>query len=183
MIHISSDTKSAHAQGMWGIFEVFTDTLVMCTLTALAIMTSGAYDFNLYSAAYANASVNPLFSTLPNGVTLTINAFSSVFGRFGGTFISISVVLFAFSTLVGWSLFGERSVQYLLGQKAVPVYKLIFILLIIPGSCLGLNLVWDISDTLNGLMAIPNLIALLLLSREITMPSRKNLPALEREST
>lgn len=183
MIHISSDTKSAHVQGMWGIFEVFTDTLVMCTLTALAIMTSGAYDFNLYSAAYANASVNPLFSTLPNGVTLTINAFSSVFGRFGGTFISISVVLFAFSTLVGWSLFGERSVQYLLGQKAVPVYKLIFILLIIPGSCLGLNLVWDISDTLNGLMAIPNLIALLLLSREITMPSRKNLPALEREST
>lgn len=173
MIHTSSDSKSPHIQGMWGIFEVFADTFVVCSFTALTILTSGAYDFQLYSRAFSVADTNTFFSSLPNGVTLTINAFSTVFGKYGSIFISVSIVMFAFTTLVGWSLYGERSTEYLFGSKAVPYYKIVFVLLIIPGSCLGLSLVWDISDTFNGLMALPNLLALLLLSRQVTMPHPK----------
>ena len=105
--------------------------------------------------------------TLKSGVALTGSAFESVFGPLGGGFISVAVMLFAFSTILGWSYYGERGIEYLFGLKAVPVYKLIFILIIFIGCNASLKLVVDISDTFNGFMALPNLIAVTLLSGQV----------------
>ncbi len=163
MVHAASDVKEPVVQGMWGIFEVFADTLVVCTLTALTILTSGVYDYTEY-AQYVGGE---LPAHLKSGVALTSAAFESVFGPIGSKFISIAVMLFAFSTILGWSYYGERAVEYLFGLKAVPVYKLIFILVIFVGCSISLKLVVDISDTFNGFMALPNLIAITLLSKEV----------------
>ncbi len=163
MVHSASNVKEPVVQGMWGIFEVFADTLVVCTLTALTILTSGVYDYTEY-AKYIGTD---LPETLKSGVALTSSAFESVFGPFGGGFISIAVMLFAFSTILGWSYYGERGIEYLFGLKAVPVYKLIFILIIFIGCNASLKLVVDISDTFNGFMALPNLIAVTLLSGQV----------------
>lgn len=163
MVHSASDVKEPVVQGMWGIFEVFADTLVVCTLTALTILTSGVYDYTEY-AKYIGTS---LPEHLKSGVALTSAAFESVFGTFGGQFISIAIMLFALSTILGWSYYGERAVEYLFGLKAVPIYKIIFILVIFIGCNTSLNLVVGISDTFNGFMALPNLIAITLLSGEV----------------
>ena len=163
MVHSASDVKEPVIQGMWGIFEVFADTLVVCTMTALTILTSGVYDYKEY-AQYAGSD---LPEHLKSGVALTSAAFESVFGAFGGKFISVAVMLFAFSTILGWSYYGERAIEYLFGLKAVPVYKLIFILVIFIGCNISLGLVVDISDTFNGFMALPNLIAITLLSKQV----------------
>ncbi len=163
MVHSASNVKEPVVQGMWGIFEVFADTLVVCTLTALTILTSGVYDYTEY-AQYVGSS---LPEHLKSGVALTSAAFESIFGSVGGGFISIAVMLFAFSTILGWSYYGERGIEYLFGLKAVPVYKLIFILIIFLGCNASLSLVVDISDTFNGFMALPNLIAVTLLSGQV----------------
>lgn len=163
MVHSASDVKEPVIQGMWGIFEVFADTLIVCTMTALTILTSGVYDYKEY-AAYVGQD---LPEHLKSGVALTSAAFESVFGSFGGKFISIAVMLFAFTTILGWSYYGERAVEYLFGLKALPVYKVIFIAIIFVGCNASLKLVVDISDTFNGFMALPNLIAVTLLSSQV----------------
>lgn len=163
MVHATSDVKEPTTQGMWGIFEVFADTLVVCTMTAMTILTSGVYDAQEY-AKYAGVA---LPEHLKSGVALTSAAFESVFGSFGGQFISISVALFALSTILGWSYYGERAAEYLFGAKAIPVYKLLFILVIFIGCNVSLDLVIGISDTFNGLMALPNLITITILSGEV----------------
>ncbi len=109
---------------------------------------------------------------LLSGVALTGAAFESVFGAWGGKFISLAVMLFAFSTILGWSYYGERAVEYLFGLKAVPVYKLIFILIIFIGCNASLQLVVDISDTFNGFMALPNLVAITLLSGQVVQMTK-----------
>lgn len=160
MAHSASDVKEPAVQGMWGIFEVFADTLVVCTITALIILTSDIYDMNTY---LANAAAK-----IPNldGAPLTSKCFGAVI-PFGEQFVSVAIMFFAFSTLISWSYYGERAVEYLFGIKAIKPYKLIFICVIVLGSTASLNLVWEISDTLNGFMAVPNLLALVLLSREV----------------
>ena len=163
MVHSASDVKEPVVQGMWGIFEVFADTLIVCTMTALTILTSGVYDYTEY-AKYVGTG---LPAHLKSGVALTSAAFESVFGSLGGSFISIAVMLFAFSTMLGWSYYGERAVEYLFGLKAVPFYKVLFILVIFIGCNIKLSLVVDISDTFNGFMALPNLIAVTLLSGQV----------------
>lgn len=163
MVHSASNVKEPVVQGMWGIFEVFADTILVCTMTALTILTSGVYDYHEY-AQYVGSS---LPDHLKSGVALTASAFESVFGSAGGAFISIAVMLFAFSTILGWSYYGERGIEYLFGLKAVPVYKLVFILIIFLGCNASLSLVVDISDTFNGFMALPNLIAVTLLSGQV----------------
>ena len=163
MVHSASNVKEPVVQGMWGIFEVFADTLIVCTLTALTILTSGVYDYTEY-AKYVGTD---LPEHLKSGVALTGYAFESVFGSFGSSFISIAIMLFAFSTILGWSYYGERAIEYLFGLKAVPVYKLIFILVIFLGCNASLSLVVDISDTFNGFMALPNLVAVTLLSGQV----------------
>lgn len=167
MVHSASDVKEPVVQGMWGIFEVFADTICICTITALSILTTV---YNPELGAPADAAGNMLLDktgAVLSGAPLTSYAFSTTFGKFGGVFISISLALFAFSTILGWSYYGQRGIQYIFGIKAVPVYKVIFILMIMVGCVSQLNLVWDISDTFNGLMAIPNLFAVILLHGQV----------------
>jgi len=160
MVHSASDVKEPVIQGMWGMFEVFADTLVVCTITALVILTSGVYNMDTYLSNSASNIANL------DGAPLTANSFSAVI-PYGAQFIAISIMLFAFATLVGWSYYGERAVEYLFGTKAIFPYKLCYIVIIVFGSVASVRLAWEISDTLNGFMAIPNLIALTLLSGEV----------------
>ena len=146
MVHSASDVKEPVRQGLWGIFEVFFDTIIVCSLTAFAIIATGALD----SGA--------------RGSELAIVAFSDGFASFAGHFITWAILLFAFSTILGWSYYGERAMEYLLGIKSIIFYKIVFIIMVVVGATVSLELVWDISDTLNALMAIPNLIGVLLLS-------------------
>ena len=153
MVHSSSNVKEPVRQGMWGIFEVFFDTMVVCTMTALIALTSG---FINLETGVANAGVEDS--------TLISKAFGNVFGQPGEWFIAIAMLLFAFTTVLGWSQYGSKAVEYLFGEKAVKVYKVIFVLMIVSGALMTSSLAWDISDTFNGLMMIPNLIAVVLLS-------------------
>lgn len=171
MVHATADVKEPVEQGMWAIFEVFTDTIVVCTMTALTILCSGVYDF----AAYQQCAINGTDladAGLLSGVALTSAAFESVLGSFGNKFISIAIMLFAFTTILGWSYYGERAVEYLFGLKAVPIYKIIFILMLFVGCNASLELVINISDTFNGFMSLPNLIALTLLSGQVIEMTR-----------
>lgn len=153
MVHSASNVKEPVTQGLWGIFEVFFDTIIVCTLTALLILTTGIVDLNT-GAALSGATK----------LGLATEAFTKSFGAFGGIFIAIAVTLFAFSTVLGWSYYGTKAWEYLFGTKATMIYKIIFIGIIIAGSVLQADLVIDLSDTFNGLMAIPNLIGVLALS-------------------
>lgn len=169
MVHSASDVKEPVVQGMWGIFEVFADTLIVCTMTALTILTSGVYDLAKYEACAGGK----LAEGLKTGVALTSAAFESVFGKFGSSFLSIAVMLFAFSTILGWSYYGEKAVQYLFGIKAIPIYKIAFIAMIYVGCISSLDLVIDLSDTFNGCMALPNLIAVALLSPQVVAMTKE----------
>lgn len=163
MVHTASDIKEPVKQGMWAIFEVFVDTIVCCTLTALAVLSTGVL-----------GNVNNEGKIL-DGAPLVISAFSTGFGNFAGGFVSLSVMLFAFATLLGWSFYGAKAMEYLFGEKSVILYKLAFISVIVIGATTELKLVWGISDTLNGLMAIPNLIGVLLLSGTVVKATKKYL--------
>ena len=156
MAHASADVKEPVEQGFWGIFEVFLDTIVICTLTALLLMTSGAY-------GTVNSS-----GELLTGAEMGLFAFKDNLGTFGVMMFALILPLFAFTTIVSWSYYGETAIEYLLGKKAIFIYKIIFIVLIVVGSIVELALVWVIADTFNVLMAIPNLIALVMMSGLIT---------------
>jgi AGCS family alanine or glycine:cation symporter len=139
-------------QGMYGIFEVFMDTIVICTLTALVLLCG------------VHSGVEVQWGT-GGGVELIIASISLVFGaKFGSTVVAIAVVLFALSTVLSWALYGSRCFEFLLGRKLLPVYQTVFVLVCLIGASMELGLVWNIADTLNGFMAIPNLIALIGLS-------------------
>lgn len=262
MAHSSADVREPVAQGMWGIFEVFVDTIIVCTLTAFVLLssTTGATpvaealknitpdvqyvqiaeetadvyagrEVPLVDAEYnqalntAKAGVpataqapltldalyveptgesdfiytnvmtmkgipqkdeagNPVLDEAGNpvigsvvfekleGVPLVTYAFSQHFGSFAGKLLAIAVLLFAFSTVLGWSFYGAKATEYLLGIKATLWYKIIFVLFIIVGSTISLGLAWDIADTLNGLMALPNLIGLVFLSGTVVKITR-----------
>ena len=158
----AADIKTPARQGMLGMFEVFFDTLVICTMTALAILCSGA---------------------VPGGKTgaaLTLSAFSLQFGGAGQLVLSFCIILFAFSTILGWSYYGRVSLFYLSGDKYLRVFQYVFIVCIFCGCIIHVGLVWEISDTCNGLMAVPNLIALLLLSKQV-LHVAKDLPLHRRK--
>ena len=160
MVHSNSNVKEPVTQGMWGIFEVFADTLVVCTLTALAVLTSGLVDLNTGAML-----------TSTEKTAMVAEAFSLEFGAFGSAFIAVAILLFAFSTVLGWSHYGTKAFEYLFGTKATMFYKIIFVVFIMVGATMQLDLAWDLSDTFNGLMAIPNLIGVVALSglvRKIT---------------
>lgn len=153
MVHSSSNVKEPVRQGMWGIFEVFADTIVVCTLTAFTVLSTGLVDLDT-GAVLSSAE----------GSALVGEAFSTVFGFIGPMFIAIAILLFAFSTVLGWSHYGTKAFEYLFGSKATIIYRVIFIVFILFGATMSLDLAWDLSDTFNGLMAIPNLIGVLSLS-------------------
>ena len=152
MAHAASSESDPVKQGLYGIFEVFMDTIVICTLTALTVLCA------------VEGGV-PIVWGQSAGTELVGAAFATVFGgKIGSLIVAVSISLFALTTILSWSLYGSRCCEYLLGTKAVPVYQILFIIVIVIGAMLKLELVWNISDTLNGFMAVPNLVALLGLS-------------------
>ncbi|MBO5254117.1 MAG: sodium:alanine symporter family protein [Clostridia bacterium] len=146
--HACADTDEPVQQGMFGIFEVFMDTIIVCTMTALVILLSGV-DIVFGKAA---------------GSELTISGFVSVYGNWITIFTAIAMCCFAFSTIIGWGLYGSRCAEFLFGSKATKIFLALYSLISIVGATMDLGLVWSISETFNGLMAIPNLIAVFLLS-------------------
>ncbi len=153
MVHSNSNVIEPVRQGMWGIFEVFADTIVVCTMTAIVVLSSGQIDLNTGLAVEgADNSV------------LVAQAFGAVFGKGGEIFVAIAVLLFAFTTVLGWSHYGSKSFEYLFGVKAAKGYKVFFVLLVVVSSVMQNSLAWDISDTFNGLMMLPNLVGVLALS-------------------
>ncbi|MBQ8397555.1 MAG: alanine:cation symporter family protein [Clostridia bacterium] len=155
MVHSSSNVKEPVRQGMWGIFEVFFDTMIVCTMAAIVVLSSGY--INLETGA-----VDPIVAA-DEGATLVSMAFGNVFGWFGQAFVAIAMLLFAFTTVLGWSQYGSKAVEYLFGMTGVKIYKVIFVCMIVSGAVMKSSLAWDISDTFNGLMMLPNLIAVVAL--------------------
>ena len=157
--HAATSETDPVRQGFFGIFEVFADTIVICSLTALAILMSGI------AVPYGHSA----------GAELTISAFGTAFGgKFAGVFIAFETALFALATILSWSLYGCRCAEYLFGTKSITAYKSVYIVFVILGSVMQMGLVWEIADTLNGLMAIPNLIALFALSAYVVKATKEH---------
>ena len=150
----AAKTNEPVEQGLVSMTGTFIDTIIICTLTGLAIISTNGWSSNL------------------NGASLTQSAFSSVFGNLGIYVLTFSLVLFAFTTILGWCYYGERCFEFLFGTKAIAIYRVVFILMVALGGFLKLELIWVIADIVNGLMAIPNLIALLALSPVIIQETK-----------
>ncbi len=166
MVHSASNVKEPVKQGLWGIFEVFFDTIIICTITALVVLCTGTIDLKtgMLAAAFENVDSN----------TLVASAFGTSFGSFGSMFVAVALLFFAFSTILGWSYYGTRSWSYLFGDKSAVAYKIVFVAVIFVSSVLtNVSLPWNISDTFNGLMMVPNLIGVLALA-PLVMKLTKN---------
>ena len=146
--HACADTQEPVRQGLFGIFEVFADTIVICTLTALVILLSGV------PVSYGQAA----------GAELTISGFVATYGNWVTIFTAVAMCCFAFSTIIGWGLYGARCVEFLFSSRAIAPFMVVYSLVAILGATADLGLLWSIAETFNGLMSIPNLIALFLLS-------------------
>lgn len=153
-------TNQPVVQALVSMTQTFIDTLLVCTMTALVILTSGAWT-----------------QTGPNGTGMTgallsSTAFSSVYGALGGQLATVALVLFAWSTLIGWGYYGEKALEYLAGTRAIPFYRTVFVLIVYLGSVVRLETAWTLADIFNGLMALPNLVALLFLSPVVVAETR-----------
>ena len=159
MVHSNSSVKEPVKQGMWGIFEVFADTMIVCTMTALVVLTSGGLNGGVFNAQTGEIAEGFTDATLVGG------AFNEVFGwgNIGQRFVAIAMFLFAFTTVLGWSHYGSKAWEYLFGAKTTIIFRIIHVCTIIFGAVLTSSLAWDISDTFNGLMMIPNLIGVVVL--------------------
>lgn len=158
----AAKTKWPAEQGFISMTGTFIDTIIICTMTGLALVLTGVWQGDTAGAAMTNA------------------AFSSVYGAYGSQLLTVSLVLFAFTTILGWNYYGERAVIYLLGTKGVTPYRVIFVALIASGAFLHLDMIWVIADIVNGLMAIPNLIALIALSGVIVHETERYLESTSR---
>ena len=159
MVHSNSSVKEPVKQGMWGIFEVFADTMIVCTMTALVVLTSGGLEGGVFNVVTGEIQEGLSDATLVGG------AFNEVFGwgNIGQRFVAIAMFLFAFTTVLGWSHYGSKAWEYLFGAKTTIIFRIIHVCTIIFGAVLTSSLAWDISDTFNGLMMIPNLIGVVVL--------------------
>lgn len=157
--HAAADTQDPIKQGFFGIFEVFTDTIVICTMTALVILCSGV----------------PVNYGVDAGAELTIQGFTSTYGSWVSIFTAVALCCFAFSTIIGWGLYGTRCIEFIFGSRVNKPFMLVYSLVAILGATVDLGLLWSIADTFNGLMSIPNLIALFLLSGTVVKLVRENL--------
>ena len=146
--HACADTKKPVKQGFFGIFEVFVDTIIICTMTALVILCSGV------PVNYGEAA----------GAELTISGFTAVYGNWVSIFTAVAMCCFAFSTIIGWGLYGTRCIEFLFGSRSNKPFMVLYSLTAIVGATMNLGLMWSIAETFNGLMVIPNLIAVFLLS-------------------
>ena len=147
--HASADTDHPARQGCWGAFEVFFDTIVMCTVTALVVITSGLWHEEGL-----------------NGNAISLAAFQNAIPG-GGHIVSIGIALFAFATIIAWYYYAEKALEYIAGFKAVRFYRIFFVIFVFVGCVVEIDIVWELADLFNGLMAIPNLIALIALSTPI----------------
>ena len=152
MAHAASSETDPVKQGLYGIFEVFMDTIVICTLTALTLLCG------------VEAGVDIAWGQ-SGGAELISASFGTVFGnQVGSSIVAVAISLFALTTILSWSLYGTRCCEFLFGTKVVPIYQAVFVAVIVIGATLKLEVVWNVADTLNGFMAVPNLVALLGLS-------------------
>ena len=149
--HAGANVRHPAEQGLYGIFEVFADTLVICTMTALVILTSGV----------------PVPYGQDAGAELTVAAFASVYGSGAAVFLAIAMALLAFATILGWGLYGSRCAEYLLGGRGGKLFAIVHAATTVLGALVAPSLLWNLAEALNGLMAVPNLIALLALSPEV----------------
>lgn len=157
--HAAADTKDPIKQGFFGIFEVFADTIVICTMTALVILCSGI----------------PITYGVDAGAELTIQGFTATYGNWVSIFTAVALCCFAFSTILGWGLYGTRCIEFLFGSRVNRPFMVVYALIAILGATADLGLLWSLADTFNGLMAIPNLIALFLLSGTVVKLVKENL--------
>lgn len=165
VIHASADCEKPAVQGMWGIFEVMFDTLFMCTVTAITVLASGVWSSN---------------SKL-DGIALCSAAFESVMGNMGGIILGICICLFAFATLIAWSFYGKSGTAYLFGDESGKYYNIMYAVAVFAGCVMKLDFVWSLSDVFNGLLAIPNIYAVLKLSKEaIELINKEKSPRLKR---
>ena len=163
MAHAAADVDSPAQEGFWGMFEVFFATILVCGVTALTILTSGVYD----PAAALSAIQGGTVTGDMTGAPLSAAAFATVFGQWGSLIVAVCLLLFAFTSLLGWSYYGERGLAYLTGSGRRPgFFRGIFLLTVVLGSVGSVTQVWSLSDICNGLMAIPNLLAVLVLAPE-----------------
>ena len=161
----AAQTRQPVVQALVSMTQTFIDTLVVCTFTAVAILSTGAWTSGL------------------NGVALTQQAFrDGLPGNWGGWIVSISLAMFAYSTILGWSYYGEKSIEYILGVRAVVPYRVLFVVASFFGAIHSLDFVWTLSDVMNGLMALPNLIGLLMLSGVLATETREYLERRQREA-
>ena len=156
--HACSDVREPVEQGVFGIFEVFVDTIIICTLTAMVILCSGV----------------PVEYGVDPGAALTISGFTATYGGWVSVFTAVAMCCFAFSTILGWGLYGARCIEYLGSEKLIRPFMVLYSLTAILGATMDLGLLWSIADTFNGLMAIPNLIALFLLSGKVAQLVREH---------
>lgn len=164
IVAAAAKTKWPAEQGLISMTGTFIDTIIICTMTGLAVISSG------------------LWTTELNGAVLTNGAFSQAFPLFGDYLITIALVLFAFTTILGWSYYGERCAVYLFGTKVIKPYRLVFIAIIATAVFLKLEEIWALADIVNGLMAFPNLVALLLLSGTVVSESKRYMNYLKERS-
>lgn len=166
--HAAATTDHPVRQGLWGVFEVFLDTIVLCSITALSILVSPMWQ-----------QIDPLTNKPFTGAALTTAAFSEALPG-GGYIVAVGIILFAYSTIIGWEYYGERCTEYLFGPKSIWVYRILWIPPVVLGAIGGLEDIWDLADTLNALMAFPNLIGVLLLS-PVIFKLTKEFFAMEKE--
>lgn len=162
--HACADTRDPIQQGMFGIFEVFMDTIVICTMTALVIFLSGV------DIPYGQAA----------GAELTISGFTAVYGNWVSIFTAVAMCCFAFSTIIGWGLYGARCAEFLFGGKVLWLFNAAYALVAIVGATVDLGLVWSVSETFNGFMTVPNLIAVFLLAPVMLKMTREAFPKKEK---
>ena len=155
IVHAAADVPDSATQGMWGIAEVFIDTVLMCTLTALALLSSSAYC----------VGASP--------TQMNVTAFQTVLGEKAQSFVSVSLCVFAFATVTGWAYYGEKAAEYAFGSKAITPYRIIYLIFILIGCSAKLETVWAVADIFNALMAVPNLIAIIRLRKAAVMPIKK----------
>jgi len=158
----AAKTKEPAEQGLISMTGTFIDTIIICSMTGLVLVLTGAWHGDVAGAAMTGA------------------AFSSLYGSIGGALLTVSLALFAFTTILGWNYYGERAVFYLAGMRAILPYRIVFIALIACGAFLKLEAIWVLADIVNGLMAIPNLIALIALSGIVVHETRRYLDKVQR---
>ncbi len=163
--HAASSTKDPVKQGLWGMFEVFFTTIIICTLSAIVILTTGIWE-----------------TGTAQGAALSIASFNAIFPGVGGIIVTLATVFFALSTILGWAYYGEVSIEYLSNNSkfAVQIYRCCYIVFVFLGAVASLDLVWGISETMNGLMAIPNLIGIIGLSKVVKTATQEHFAALKK---